>query len=252
MVAVTILLLFTLISLTKTTIDMNIPEFQFLANHLTPQECRQLVASLHFVSHELPEALIEAEAKVPEDVPCIHLLLHWNSGKEKWEGHGKTHEDVALRLRQLGKTVLADWLGKTVFHQLAKDINDSMLNKPFDAGTDLTVKTKPFKDKELNDDDEWTVFDSILWVYVFSLVVSAVYLTLCACKRACFYRFRRRCHPSKVKASAEELKSLTKSQDDDDESDSDVDNNYRAAVSVSFQDEMPNKMKKKSVTFHDD
>lgn len=159
------------------TIDMNIPEFEHIANHLTTEECIRLVASLHFTSYDLPAALSAAERKVPDDVPCINLLLNWNSGTQPWEGRGKTHEEIEHRLRQIGKVELADWLGKTVFHELAKEINDTFLNRdPFEANTTTLPQIKKlFKDEEPpSDEEEWTTFDSIVWMVVFMLVILLV------------------------------------------------------------------------------
>ncbi|KAF2894508.1 hypothetical protein ILUMI_11669 [Ignelater luminosus] len=103
------------------TVDLNLPELQYLADHLRPDECRFLVAALHFKSYEQPNALEQAEEKVSKDIPCLRLLLHWNSAPG--EGRGETHEAVQHRLRQLGRNDLADWLGKTVFHELGEEMN---------------------------------------------------------------------------------------------------------------------------------
>lgn len=42
------------------TIDINASELQYLADHLTPEECRRLVAAAHFQSFEEPNALDQA------------------------------------------------------------------------------------------------------------------------------------------------------------------------------------------------
>lgn len=56
------------------------------------------------------------------------MLLHWNNSPG--EGKGETHEVLGHRLRQLGREDLADWLARTVFHELGKDIERS-LDNPF-------------------------------------------------------------------------------------------------------------------------
>jgi len=40
------------------------------------------------------------------------------------EGRGDTHVAIIHRLRQLNHNDLADWLGKTAFRQLGKDMDD--------------------------------------------------------------------------------------------------------------------------------
>lgn len=57
-------------------------------------------------------------------MPCIELLHHWNS--QPGEGKGETHEILEHRLRQMGKDALADWLGKTVFRELGRDLNNTV------------------------------------------------------------------------------------------------------------------------------
>lgn len=60
------------------------------------------------------------EKKIPEDIPCLQLLLLWNSAKG--EGFGSTHNFVAHKLRHIGRSDLADWLSTTVFKQLGLDL----------------------------------------------------------------------------------------------------------------------------------
>ncbi|RZC41116.1 L-xylulose reductase, partial [Asbolus verrucosus] len=106
------------------TIDLNFAELEYLADHLLPEECRRLVAAAHFKSYMEPNFLDQAERAIPKDEPCLQLLLHWNSAEG--EGRGETHEALEHRLRQMGKYELADWLGKTVFHQLGEDLENSL------------------------------------------------------------------------------------------------------------------------------
>ncbi|KAG5896210.1 hypothetical protein JTB14_009712 [Gonioctena quinquepunctata] len=118
------LLTMNLIRYTKPTIDLNSAELQYLADHLTIEECRRLVAAAHFKFYQEPNSLDQAERKISKDLSCIEQLHHWNS--EPGEGKGETHEVLEHRLRQMGKYGLADWLGRTVFHELALDLNRSI------------------------------------------------------------------------------------------------------------------------------
>ncbi|XP_048507542.1 uncharacterized protein LOC125500142 [Athalia rosae] len=118
------------------TIDVNLSELEYLAGHLNPSECRRLVAALHYMTFELPESIAGAERKLDENIPCLRLLLHWNSSPG--EGRGQTHEDIEHRLRQLNRNDLADWLGKTTFKELGRDLGRA-LNHPFgEQGTQDT------------------------------------------------------------------------------------------------------------------
>lgn len=55
------------------------------------------------------------------------MLLHYNSAVG--EGKGATHVELEHRLIQIGREDLAEWLGKTVFHQLSKDLNETFLGE---------------------------------------------------------------------------------------------------------------------------
>ena len=138
------------------TIDVNLSELEYLAAHLSTSECQKLIAALHYTTYELPENLTAAgklnnkkcsqlhlgkiqkfklqfekqftERNVNKDIPCLRHLLHWNMSPN--EGRGKTHEEIEHRLRQLHRNDLADWLGKTTFIQLGKDL-EKIIKKPF-------------------------------------------------------------------------------------------------------------------------
>ncbi|KAF9411435.1 hypothetical protein HW555_009782 [Spodoptera exigua] len=178
------LILFLQIPVKECTIDINVQELVYIADHLTAAECRRLFASLHFASYKLPATLSDAEKKVPKDVPCIKLLMKWNSGNKTFEGKGKTHAVVEHRLRQLGKHELADWLGKLVFHKLAKHINKSLEDESyFEAQKSGTNNNQTyFEDKDSRfTGQRWTTIDSILSVTLCSMLcmtVSAFYRML--------------------------------------------------------------------------
>lgn len=46
--------------LVNCTIDVNISELEYLAGHLELEECRRLVAALHYDTFELPESIAGA------------------------------------------------------------------------------------------------------------------------------------------------------------------------------------------------
>jgi hypothetical protein len=69
-----------------------------------------------------------SERKIP-DISCLKLLIRWNS--QPGEGKGETHVVLTHRLKQLGHKDLADWLSRTVFHQLGQDLNRTVLMNPF-------------------------------------------------------------------------------------------------------------------------
>ncbi|XP_053973261.1 uncharacterized protein LOC128888113 [Hylaeus anthracinus] len=112
------------------TIDVNLSELEYLAARLNPFECRRLIAALHYTSYELPKSLAAAERDVDDEIPCIRHLIHWNGSPG--DGRGKTHEALAHRLRQINRNELADWLGKSAFTQLGKDLGRAVV-KAFDT-----------------------------------------------------------------------------------------------------------------------
>ncbi|XP_071648406.1 uncharacterized protein [Temnothorax longispinosus] len=126
------------------TIDVNLSELEYLAARLDPYECRRLIAALHYTTYDLPKNLAAAERKVDEEIPCLRQLLHWNSSPA--EGRGKTHAAIIHRLRQLNRNDLADWLGRTTFKQLGKDL-DNAITLSFDelAKEEMETSTSAFR-----------------------------------------------------------------------------------------------------------
>jgi len=158
------------------TVELNLPELQYVADHLTKSECRKLVAVLHDPNFDIVNNIYAAEHKVPDDIPCLKLLIHWNS--QPGEGKGETHVVLAHRLKQLGHDNLADWLSRTVFHQLGLDLNRTLLMDPFkdvaqEDGTEESVEEilTPMGEE---DEDEWLPIDTmlciILVIFVFVII----------------------------------------------------------------------------------
>ncbi|XP_075984566.1 uncharacterized protein LOC142982111 [Anticarsia gemmatalis] len=170
------------------TVDINLHDFVYLSDHLTVEECHKLFASLHFVSYDLPSTMNVAEKRVPQNIPCIKLLLKWNSGQEKWEGKRRTHMEVEHRLRQIGRNDLADWLGSAVFHNLAVDMNNSLVNASYFIVNSKSLQHKLVTDKGAKmDGQDWTTLDSILWAALIGLLGSIVIVFF----RLLFLTYRR-------------------------------------------------------------
>lgn len=167
------------ISHKECTIDISLSDFGYLSDHLTTAECQRLFASLHFISYDLPENLDNAVKKVPKDIPCIKLLLRWSSGQEKWEGKRKTHMEIEHRLRQIGRKDLADWLGKTAYHNVAKDLNHTLTNATYFENNKIVLHNNLITDQGLKSyTEEWTAVDSILWVLLIG-VLGTVLIAFC-------------------------------------------------------------------------
>nr|CAI5866856.1 unnamed protein product [Callosobruchus analis] len=177
------------------TIDINAVELQYLADHLTEEECRRLVAAAHFKTYEVPNPLDQAERKIPKDVPCIDLLHHWNSKKN--EGKGETHEALQHRLRQMGKTELADWLGKTVFRELGADLNRSFEYDFTETTTAVVINSTAefyldmgsLQAKVEGERPVWTPLDTIISLTTVGIIIL---LTGLCCKLCCAAIIRAR------------------------------------------------------------
>ena len=161
---------------------------------MTGEECRRLFAALYFESYDLPTDLDDAEDKISRRIPCQRLLVEWKSGTKELEGRGDTHDIVKRRLTQLGYYDLADWLDKTLFDQLGKQLNKSL---EFDSSLEAKLETAPkvFEDGEMKfDGKHWSKLDSVLNVALFGLV----FVTLAAFGFMLKLSFRR----SKVRRSS--------------------------------------------------
>ncbi|KAJ9588519.1 hypothetical protein L9F63_018101 [Diploptera punctata] len=169
-----------MVTLTDGTIDLNLPELEYIADHLKRSECRKLVAVLHDPNFDIVNNIQAAERKIPDDLTCLKLLIHWNSQTN--EGRGETHVVLAHRLTQIGREDLAHWLSTTVFHQLSQDLNKSMLSDPFKelaATNDTNQRQDDMSTTEEEDgEDEWLPTDTILCS--FSIIISAAVMVLMA------------------------------------------------------------------------
>ena len=106
------------------TIDINIHQLQFISDHLDPAECRKLSELLHHTEYAV-KTPISGENE-PEK-PCIFLLLKW----DRTEGRKKTFDHLALRLRQLGRKGLSDFLSKSVLGEDDRKLKEKFLSNPF-------------------------------------------------------------------------------------------------------------------------
>ncbi|XP_033352918.1 uncharacterized protein LOC117235207, partial [Bombus vosnesenskii] len=95
----------------------------------------------------------EEERNVDDDIPCIRHLLHWNSSPA--EGKGNTHEILTHRLRQINRNDLADWLGKSSFVQIGKDLDRALVNT-FDELVKEETELPKLKQQE-GEDEEYKV-----------------------------------------------------------------------------------------------
>lgn len=167
----------------KTTIDMNVAELQYIANHLHSEECRKLCAYIHFKSFEPPLDANQAENNVPRNIPCLQLLLHWNS--EVGEGKGQTHEILYNRLNQIGRQDLAEWLGKMVYHQLGLDLKNNLQLILEDSEVERTTDhqcSNNIINIDVTNSSTWVTFDKVCYIIVCILVfliVIVVFFIIC-------------------------------------------------------------------------
>lgn len=160
------------LAIIKITMSLDTSELLFIVKHLSKSECHQLVVSLQSKSFELPTPIPKT---LPRNIPCINLLETWNN-----ETPDDKTQEIERRLRQLGKESLANWLGYTVFHQLVKEINDSLLHPSNKTEERLpSFKLHKDQDRQYIDNDEWYKIDTILWVWVVVLVAATIYFCCC-------------------------------------------------------------------------
>ncbi|XP_076477714.1 uncharacterized protein LOC117153681 [Bombus vancouverensis nearcticus] len=143
----------------KIITEVDVPELQLLASNLKPEECVKLVS------------LDSNKRNVDDDIPCIRHLLHWNSSPA--EGKGNTHEILTHRLRQINRNDLADWLGKSSFVQIGKDLDRALVNT-FDElvkeETELPYPVTLESFKRHEEEDPWLQIDVILMATLLGLL----------------------------------------------------------------------------------
>ncbi|KAK6192217.1 hypothetical protein SNE40_003726 [Patella caerulea] len=112
------------------TVDLNIHELQYVADHLTLKECIKLESALQQKNFQLDVQdpnLYRKPKKGTEKTPCIVRLLKWDRGIAR----KNTFHNLAIRLKELGFIELSDKLSKTVYHEKAYAIKNNFLKDPF-------------------------------------------------------------------------------------------------------------------------
>ncbi|KAL4240029.1 hypothetical protein ACF0H5_000824 [Mactra antiquata] len=117
-------LIFTTFVPMNSTVDLNIHQLQLIADHLTDDECTRLVSALRQVSFE---PAINSDGISNSDTPCISLLLQY----DRTVGFGKTFDDLAFRLGQIGQKELSEKLSQAVYEEKSDELDRYFLNDPY-------------------------------------------------------------------------------------------------------------------------
>lgn len=128
-------------STAEATFDMNLGQMQYVADHLTSKQCRQLVEAL--ASDRMVLDKVPTGSNVP-NVSCIRLLLQW----DRTDGRGQSFTELPIRLKQIGRKDLADYLSASVYGEKISAVKESILNNPIGLGILpdsplLSAKDKP-------------------------------------------------------------------------------------------------------------
>ncbi|KAL8584733.1 hypothetical protein ACOMHN_035653 [Nucella lapillus] len=111
-------------ALSQQTVDLNLRQLQYVADHLTVKECRRLITALYQMSFQLKESEM---APVKGRKPCLLRLTDWN----KRGGEESTVEDLTVRLHQIGRTDVARDIAQAVYGETAREIHKYFLDNPF-------------------------------------------------------------------------------------------------------------------------
>jgi hypothetical protein len=96
--------------------DMNLQQLQYVADHLTEKQCRQLSEALSMDGMLLDH---QASGIDEKDLSCLRLLLLYDRSDK---GRAKSFVDVAIRLRQIGRPEVADQLSQMVYSETADQV----------------------------------------------------------------------------------------------------------------------------------
>ena len=164
----------------KCTTDINIHQLQMVADHLGKTECRKLAETLHQKGIFLEK---QPTGENEPDKPCIFLLLRW----ERTEGKGKTFNDLALRLNQIGRKDLADKLSKVIYKEETDELKRTFLDQPFkknipknsyllaqDEDEDEVIELKSAEDETSTGLSPWEIFAIVMGALSGLFVISFI------------------------------------------------------------------------------
>ena len=106
----------------EATFDMNLGQMQYVADHLTTRQCRQLIEALSY--DRIVIEVLPSGAKVA-NVSCIRLLLLW----DRTDGRGQSFTELSVRLKQIGRRDIADYLSSSVYGEKVGAVYTAMLAK---------------------------------------------------------------------------------------------------------------------------
>lgn len=176
----------------EATIDMNLKEMQFVSDHLTKKECRMLVELLSFKTYYFKD--LPSGRGLP-DISCLRLLLQW----DREGGRGQTSVELVIRLKQLGKTDVANELSSRVFSDKERALENSALENQYKKKVPpedriLSLKDRPapryetaesYDDVDTNPWPAWRIAAVTLGsVTVFGLIVWRI-VVFCKIKVKC-------------------------------------------------------------------
>ncbi|ESO91683.1 hypothetical protein LOTGIDRAFT_163412 [Lottia gigantea] len=181
------------------TVDMNIKELQFVADHLTPEECIQVEAALRQNRFQIDWEQLKKDTKTlnekTKSTPCLVRLVNWDRGKAKH----LTFQDLAIRLKELGFVEVSDKISKNVNHEKAEEVKESFVDDPFkelvptkslllDEPKDL--KSAQIKPAPIEEESHYNV---ILWSVLGSLSFTLLLLVSCyvCCPEGCCTVWRK-------------------------------------------------------------
>ncbi|KAF6214549.1 hypothetical protein GE061_009292 [Apolygus lucorum] len=178
------------ISSCTATIDINLAQLQYISNHLRAEECTRLSAALHTQTFRLgnkqqpPLGLSITQ----NDASCLDLILQWNS--DPGEGKGKTQEEMAHRLIQIGRPDLANWLTTTVFRALANELLEA-LQMPDGLKASDNVKPVAVHTPDVEVPLErmpWRIHDTLLVAASCSVLIYLIAISCKALRKAFNYK----------------------------------------------------------------
>ena len=153
------------------TFDLNPLQIQYVADHMTTEECIKLLKELKKPPKPKSVDVVKRDVGGAEDIStldsCTESLLTWNDK----DGNGHTFYGLAVSLKNIGRPDLGKKLSRMVYKEKADAVKRTFLDDPFQelihTGSPLLEESPPaYPTPHYVEPVAWTSFHTVAVIFM--------------------------------------------------------------------------------------